>query len=1074
MAVKDVFQVLLYATPRSMVIPDPETLELIDGIDITDGILSVETISGTDDYQGPFQQIDSGQFTIVSRNPNLDPKINPNLKYNSGIRFIDTRENGGEFFRGYVTNVSVEYQRNDNPIITITGTDIFGAYQRVVVTEEIHEQIMDLSTGPTWNGITFTEFLPFMFDFSNEYLNLEYGIPSSGDGLIEEPNYGFYFLSTQSFAESDFGLLGFAPAKYIPQIGETFLDVINKYAQTNLTCFRAGDYQSIYVEPFVKNDPRYWSITPDPLSTYTQYDFSSDPVDGRPYESILLDNGYNRTINQIDVSNEYRYVEDGELKSQLENFTFTSEAGEGIAGITKANLSTIFPADLGLTTENLSRRFAETILQVVEFPSQEIQKITFDNARYEDIQNDFSYCNFKYEINLMIRIKHQINDNETLDRVYDIAGISHSITPDRWTMTFTLKPAKEEIAYKFQGEGYVPTIEMNSLTGDSNFNFTATIVNYPTELINSVSWALNAIFPDEIAAIYPTVFNEQRYNDIAVKTGLTQTWNFDDDGILNPYSFDLENYPPVDNRFGGNGPGFWTVYAYIILKNLYTVVVQQTIEVGTPEVRADFGWTQNLTNNFGQVSFIDTSVNHELDEPDSYLWDFGDGNTSTLKNPVHTYVPVTDENEYDVSLTVFTYGPEQEKVYDTKTVTVTLTQPTMVPNFTTAISQNTVRFTNTSTNVGFEEPDAYFWEFGDGEVSTAKNPIKVYPVPQNESRSFTVKLTTRNIWEQTETVTKTITILAVNASGNFPVRYIKLRIDDFTPEGPDITGYFKVINPMMVYLRGLTSGTNANLLFNKNTINVQDQYFPFTWWAADYPSLDCKPFTNPLFAPENYKQGNLTRNPADVTSFGSSPGRIGLQPIARQSIPFSWEVVIDLGTRIYLIDRIVLDFLDFFRTSGLGAGLQISDFYPKISVDFATTIGSYIPKPGFPGVTGPPTLTGNWVNVGYFKVDGGRMDPTKPAGQQTQVTKTMTEIRPLPLNIPYFNYTFNDKIVSFESIETADSYAWTFGDGTTSTLKNPVKTYASYGTYTVTLAVTKGGVVTRTTTEPVIVRVPVT
>jgi PKD repeat protein len=59
-------------------------------------------------------------------------------------------------------------------------------------------------------------------------------------------------------------------------------------------------------------------------------------------------------------------------------------------------------------------------------------------------------------------------------------------------------------------------------------------------------------------------------------------------------------------------------------------------------------------------------------------------------------------------------------------------------------------------------------------------------------------------------------------------------------------------------------------------------------------------------------------------------------------------------------------------------------------------------------------------------------------------------------------------------LETADSYAWTFGDGTTSTLKDPVKTYASYGTYTVTLAVTNGGVVTRTTTEPVIVQALVT
>ena len=34
------------------------------------------------------------------------------------------------------------------------------------------------------------------------------------------------------------------------------------------------------------------------------------------------------------------------------------------------------------------------------------------------------------------------------------------------------------------------------------------------------------------------------------------------------------------------------------------------------------------------LAFTDTSTGDDLD----YYWDFGDGNTSTLKNPTHTYV----------------------------------------------------------------------------------------------------------------------------------------------------------------------------------------------------------------------------------------------------------------------------------------------------------------------------------------------------------------------------------------------------------------------------------------------------
>jgi PKD repeat protein len=81
----------------------------------------------------------------------------------------------------------------------------------------------------------------------------------------------------------------------------------------------------------------------------------------------------------------------------------------------------------------------------------------------------------------------------------------------------------------------------------------------------------------------------------------------------------------------------------------------------------------------------------------------------------------------------------------------------------------------------------------------------------------------------------------------------------------------------------------------------------------------------------------------------------------------------------------------------------------------------------------------------------------------------MTPIRPMPMNIPYFKYTISDKTVTFQSMETGTSYAWDFGDGTTSTLQNPTKTYSTTGTKTVSLTVTFANASTRTTTEPVIV-----
>lgn len=57
-----------------------------------------------------------------------------------------------------------------------------------------------------------------------------------------------------------------------------------------------------------------------------------------------------------------------------------------------------------------------------------------------------------------------------------------------------------------------------------------------------------------------------------------------------------------------------------------------------------------------------------------------------------------------------------------------------------------------------------------------------------------------------------------------------------------------------------------------------------------------------------------------------------------------------------------------------------------------------------------------------------------------------------------FSYEAEDATVTFTNMsKNADSYAWNFGDGETSTEANPVHTYAAAGTYTVELKATNAG-----------------
>jgi hypothetical protein len=82
----------------------------------------------------------------------------------------------------------------------------------------------------------------------------------------------------------------------------------------------------------------------------------------------------------------------------------------------------------------------------------------------------------------------------------------------------------------------------------------------------------------------------------------------------------------------------------------------------TNDLAASFIYSQSGGSN--QISFTSNSVNAA-----SYLWDLGDGNTSTLQNPTHTY---SSTGTYIVRLIVFNANNSCSRK-DSKTVVVTTT-----------------------------------------------------------------------------------------------------------------------------------------------------------------------------------------------------------------------------------------------------------------------------------------------------------------------------------------------------------------------------------------------------------------
>ncbi|MEA1876187.1 MAG: PKD domain-containing protein [Bacteroidota bacterium] len=80
------------------------------------------------------------------------------------------------------------------------------------------------------------------------------------------------------------------------------------------------------------------------------------------------------------------------------------------------------------------------------------------------------------------------------------------------------------------------------------------------------------------------------------------------------------------------------------------------------------------------------------------------------------------------------------------------------------------------------------------------------------------------------------------------------------------------------------------------------------------------------------------------------------------------------------------------------------------------------------------------------------------------IALTISSCKKTPEPVALFSSTVDGLVVTFTNSSTdAGSYAWSFGDGNTSTELSPVHTYADYGVYSVSLTVVgEGGEATKT------------
>lgn len=396
-------------------------------------------------------------------------------------------------------------------------------------------------------------------------------------------------------------------------------------------------------------------------------------------------------------------------------------------------------------------------------------------------------------------------------------------------------------------------------------------------------------------------------------------------------------------------------------RDILTEDFMMGISIETLVPTADF--TVNSASD-PTISFTDKSGKY----PTSWYWDFGDNNTSTTRNPSHTY---TVNNTYNVCLAVTNaYGSDTV----CKNVSVTQVAPTADFSMDTT-SDPLVSFYDQSTS----NPVNWLWDFDDlGATSTQKNPT--YTFIGNGKHDVCMKVSNGG---GADSICKTIYITNAPPAAFF---------------NANVTG-----DPTVVFSdQSLNNPTSWNWDFGDNTTSTSPS--PTHTYTSNGTYQACLAISNSIGADTLCKTIVISHIP----------------PVAT----FIMDTVLDPKIR-------------FYDQSLNGPYTWLWDF-------------------------GDNNATSTLQNTSYTYPENGTyqvcLKVTNDGGSDSVCNGVV--IKNIP---PVSNFTYNDSLdpqIAFTDISTKvpTSWYWDFDDGDTSALRNPIHTFASNGDYNVCLtAINSGG-----------------
>ncbi|HQJ88909.1 MAG TPA: PKD domain-containing protein, partial [Methanoregulaceae archaeon] len=611
----------------------------------------------------------------------------------------------------------------------------------------------------------------------------------------------------------------------------------------------------------------------------------------------------------------------------------------------------------------------------------------------------------------------QFFDNSTYEgtlvsRLWDFGALGTS-TAANPTVTFT-SPGTYVVSLRIENTtGYMSNQSGEHPINNAGYTLPTITVTAGTSLAADFTWT-----PSGDVDVGYTV----QFNDTSVGNPTAWLWDF---GDTTPTS-SLQNPTHVFTKAQD-----YSVKLTVTNSTGQTSSVTKTVTVKNAESPvANFTTNPDPATGIAplNVTFTDASTKN----PTSWVWQFGDGATSTEQDTYHVY---TLPGTYTVNLTVTNAAGS-----NTTSKSVTVTGPNApIANFTAngvdasstspgptlnGAAPFSVNFVDNSSTDADKQATSWLWTFGDGQSSTQRNPpTHVFPSPG----TYLVQFTASNSGGSSSAF-----MTIVVGPTQVPVANFTFNSTASAPDGQ----VFNAAPEMLV--------TGKAIWFNSTSTNAPTST---TWTFSDGVTSTQTNFMRTFSTAGSYWVLLSVSNSAGSSSkinFFTITDAVGQSPVASFQMEGQGHTVANGGTLTVTLPAVV----NFTNTS---TNTPTSWTWFSDGEIFATTANA----------------THNFTQAGTFPI---QLIVSNAFGSSS-ANGTIVVQAPTDAPVASFTYTPTAVLPAPATIQFTDTstnypttWSWNFDDGTpVSTLQNPTHTFQHPGNYTVRLTASNSAGSSQTT-----------